>query len=685
MLKNEFLATQKYACPNCNAENLRLQQSAIECRECTERYVLRNGIPVFRDGQAHFNWGVTLETLETVTSSVEEIGWHDAMIDLMSNTPLKEAQLIWNRTLGHHRLAMNMLLPLSPQAKVLDVGSGWGTVSMNMSRYCDQLVSMDQLYEHLEWQRVACKAKGIDNITFVQGGDTNFLPFPSATFDVAIMNGVLEWVATNSTGKPRDVQQNFLREISRVLKPSGALYIGIENRWNHKYFRGGKEGHIRMKYGALLPRFITDLYLRISRGVRYREYTYTLFGYRKLLKDAGLRNRRFYAPWPHYGRIVDVLPLVKEGDDVPNTLRVQTRRRFARRPYTYFSHTYAMTATPATHCNGILDNIIHQIALQLNWTIPVKLSDVLFRVRSSGKAVIKALGDAGEGYHVRIDVIKEAREGIKNHHGTLSHLLQRNLGAEFESLLPYPLLLGEMGGFVYYVEPYYEGLSGEEMIADADQRAKICSHAFKFITELSLRTGKKVRIDEEVFQAHFSEPMHSIKNWFTEREWIILGPWMASVESAMWQRVANKEILLTPTHGDFVPSNCLIDGDEKLYKILDWELYEADGLPLHDWITFLGRAHKPRIVKEMQNRGEDTNAIRFHGYPQDFTGDPLRPELIKYVEKLGIDERLLNPLLFMWWVKQLRDWEHIFLYHPEWRRLRVYPLIERMKYLTEFI
>ena len=39
----------------------------------------------------------------------------------------------------------------------------------------------------------------------------------------------------------------------------------------------------------------------------------------------------------------------------------------------------------------------------------------------------------------------------------------------------------------------------------------------------------------------------------------------------------------------------------------------------------------------------------------------------------------------MWWVKQLQDWQEDMLYHPEWRRLRVLPLIERLDELLSIM
>ena len=189
-----------FACPSCGSLDLVSDRSSIRCQACDRSYLIRDGIPVFREGQASFNWGLAADKLSTLVPRSQEIGWHDAMMDLMSEVPLKEASLIWKRTLGPHKLAMSVLLPIGPESKILDLGSGWGTISLNLAQSCGLVVSMDQMFEHLEWQRAASSALGVDNITYVQAGDTKSLPFPSQSFDAVIMNGVLEWVASKATG-----------------------------------------------------------------------------------------------------------------------------------------------------------------------------------------------------------------------------------------------------------------------------------------------------------------------------------------------------------------------------------------------------------------------------------------------------------------------------------------------------
>lgn len=76
------------------------------------------------------------------------------------------------------------------------------------------------------------------------------LPFDDEQFDVVISNHVIEHVGDTTA------QLKHLHEIHRVLRPSGACYLAVPNRWMLT------EPHYRLKFLSWLPHGRRSTYLR---------------------------------------------------------------------------------------------------------------------------------------------------------------------------------------------------------------------------------------------------------------------------------------------------------------------------------------------------------------------------------------------------------------------------------------
>ena len=130
----------------------------------------------------------------------------------------------------------------------------------------------------------------LKNLQLVCAGDTKYLPFPDDSFDAVVVNGVLEWVPSGLPGNPREVQMAFLKEVRRVLKPEGCLFLGIENRYAWKTWARNPDGHTGLRFVPWLPRVLDDLYSRVNGKGGYRNYLYGPGQYRQLLSECGFAN-----------------------------------------------------------------------------------------------------------------------------------------------------------------------------------------------------------------------------------------------------------------------------------------------------------------------------------------------------------------------------------------------------------
>lgn len=133
-------------------------------------------------------------------------------------------------THGHHaavlaahssRTAANsaaFLLPhLRPDHRVLDVGCGPGTITVDLAALVQdgEVVGIDRAGGVLEGAAALASERGLSNVRFEQA-DTYALPYPDDSFDVVYAHQVLQHVA-----RPVDA----LREMRRVLIPGGIVAV----------------------------------------------------------------------------------------------------------------------------------------------------------------------------------------------------------------------------------------------------------------------------------------------------------------------------------------------------------------------------------------------------------------------------------------------------------------------------
>ena len=107
---------------------------------------------------------------------------------------------------------------LSPGERVLDLGSGAGTDSLVAAQMVGErgsVTGIDMTPEMLAKARSAAASMGVANVEFVES-EAEHLPFPDASFDVVISNGVIDLVPDKDA---------VFAELYRVLAPGGRMQI----------------------------------------------------------------------------------------------------------------------------------------------------------------------------------------------------------------------------------------------------------------------------------------------------------------------------------------------------------------------------------------------------------------------------------------------------------------------------
>ena len=107
---------------------------------------------------------------------------------------------------------------LEPGERVLDLGSGAGTDSLVAAQMVGDeggVTGVDMTPEMLARARAAAGDMRVTNVEFVEA-EAERLPFPDASFDVVISNGVIDLIPD---------KEAVFAEIFRVLTPGGRIQI----------------------------------------------------------------------------------------------------------------------------------------------------------------------------------------------------------------------------------------------------------------------------------------------------------------------------------------------------------------------------------------------------------------------------------------------------------------------------
>lgn len=129
--------------------------------------------------------------------------------------------------------------------KVLEVGSGWGEICVEVAKCGAVVTGVEPDKELLKISKLLGKVEEVD-VNFVEGCGEN-LPFDSNCFDLLICHAVLEHVT--------DVSKT-ISELVRVAKHGGIIYLKVPN------YLMPYEDHYKIFYPPMFPKSLVRIYLK---------------------------------------------------------------------------------------------------------------------------------------------------------------------------------------------------------------------------------------------------------------------------------------------------------------------------------------------------------------------------------------------------------------------------------------
>ncbi|WP_094227733.1 class I SAM-dependent methyltransferase [Methanolobus psychrotolerans] len=121
---------------------------------------------------------------------------------------------------------------IPPGAHVLDIGCATGKVSISLVSRGFSVTSVDINTEALKMTRSSSGSHNCSHMPLFVKATATSLPFADASFDAAVMQAFLTIVVS------KEDRARIIREVCRVLKPKGCLYLAdFGQTWHSKIYR----------------------------------------------------------------------------------------------------------------------------------------------------------------------------------------------------------------------------------------------------------------------------------------------------------------------------------------------------------------------------------------------------------------------------------------------------------------
>jgi SAM-dependent methyltransferase len=567
-------------CPKCSNAVEPNSLCAQTGRPCMEIY---HGMPRFLFGQRY--WGETSsDKMRQLLQEAAATSWRAALHT--SNDPIAEHLLSPIRADFLHAMPWNRI------RNVLDIGAGMGFMSCDMALYADSVVAVEAVPERAEFIQIRARQDNLKVFPIIASAVE--LPFTAASFDLVTLNGVFEYLGLWGDGNPKELQQQFLRNAFRLLRPGGYLYVGIETRYASTAFLGHRD-HSGLAFTSLMPRRLADLYCRIrarpfygSEHVvkGYRTYTYTPLQYAKMFRRAGFcdvyvqgvfegynKQRVLYGIDDYAGRKT-VLGRINPPASVAGVVRrLFTDNRVTYRTLETEVVIFAQKASPSAGGSA------------MPWTEVCGPHQTVVQVNQAGKT-LAIICDKG----APVEILEAEKEGDTGSRRRLERsfeilqTLQDRLKAELPSLpMRWPIPRGTVciAGRTYRRYEYIHGhtLATRLLPLFYDDRAVLDLFAQALRSYVSLCSWMSACLRDCASDSNWTtleEQLTGIEVGDDIRQDFRLA--VAAAANAGWQ--------LSAIHGDFTASNLLVTPSNNLV-LVDWE-HTTPAFPIGaDLVRFL--------------------------------------------------------------------------------------------------
>jgi protein-L-isoaspartate O-methyltransferase len=552
-------------CLTCKS-SLHVREERIACAACGAQWPWIHGVP-------HFHRAET-----AVASPLEDAARY--LVEQSRETG-------WTRMLRRHpeykqpRSAFSLLdwqqaswlpwLGLGTDAVALEVGAGHGAITWALAQSLGRVYAMETDPAALSFNRWRLDHERVANVQLLHATPMQ-LPFPPASFDLIVVNRVLERIHLWSDGACHEAQVDLLSRLASLLREGGVLVLPVANRFSYhmlaKRFRWGESRRSWKR----------------ERSARSEN------GYRTLLEESGFAQAEFHMARPSIIEPYFLTPLQKQAVKDHLEARIAGSPTMARHPWRRALKRLAVRfspAGPATPFFVILASRDNHLVPR--WRLLQHLASMGIEVgnhptmrlvtrRGAVKNVITVVHESASGprYVIRTSTaVPGSAPVLQRVFQSHKTAWERLSDQKFD--IPQPHVLFQCGSYHYTIEGRLGGRPLSELFWFQSPASRLSlfreflspSIDLAVCASLSLRGAQgAIRISDLRWQLP-----DSLRGT----------PEADAIEEALTHRDDQDWV----QHGDFTLNNVLLDQVTGRLSLVDWESLVQGVPPLFDVYTLL--------------------------------------------------------------------------------------------------
>ncbi len=641
-------------CPVCGGD-VEARSSEVVCRRCDRCFPFRDGVVDFRLARYdHHDNPVSREEMHRINEQFPGRPWNDTLSDFLQ---LSEDVPRWlDETTDEGRYAWKTFLTLRAGMTLLDFGCGLGTSTQNLAPQFARTYAVDLSYENAVFTRHRLNSlNSTDDITVIVGGDGSRLPLQDESIDVANASDILEAVGEgdlsdyargsvfrriwNGLGSPygqrnpRIHQLALLREISRILKRDGEVFIRCGNRMSYKQFTDGVDVKAGESAMPVLPRLLANLISLVRTRKPARNYQHTIHGYRRLLQQAGFEHVEFLAFHQDDNLCEEIRP--GPGHFPFWTPSPSSGWKQYIKQSSFFAPSFGILARKtARKIPRLEESLVDQIVLETGLKRE-HFQTKHYLVSPKGKLIVHAACGEQE-FFIRLPLNEQAIGAELRNHERLEWLKVHR--PDMAGCFPVPVLNGKVSGQVFFVESAVYGTPLVNLL----KKQRCATDSLRLGMDLLIGLNEtsvdvQPRLDKSAYRRLVSKPLRSLATLITADE-------ITQLEEFFSVRLKDKQLPRGLLHGDFSARNILVEGTA-VGGLLDWEESDTDGIPALDAICLILSCYS-RLGTHFDPGDSLVDLAR----RREYLGEYLKA-LDDYYDRTGTDKSCHEGLVFLFWIQ----------------------------------